>query len=93
MTKLPRHLEANHTLDADSLAYIHRASDVGVYDIRGLGAKRKVPHFHRVRHAVASTTINASSLSVFLGTRAPFANAATVRHVIEKRMAAPISVA
>jgi len=54
MTRLPRHLEANHTLDADSLAYIHRAAEVGVYDIRGLGAKRRLPHFDDLTFLTAS---------------------------------------
>jgi glutamate synthase domain-containing protein 2 len=31
--------------DRDILDYIHRASTTGLYEIRGLGAVRKVPHF------------------------------------------------
>ncbi|MGB6348166.1 MAG: FMN-binding glutamate synthase family protein [Methyloceanibacter sp.] len=33
------------TFDAQSIAEIHRAAATGLYDIRGFGAKRKVPHF------------------------------------------------
>src|SRR6201988_1513645 len=31
--------------DPHSVAEIHRAAQTGIYDIRGAGAKRKVPHF------------------------------------------------
>src|SRR5574343_581094 len=31
--------------DRSTLDYIHRASNTGLYEIRGLGAKRKLPHF------------------------------------------------
>ncbi|MEZ5832270.1 MAG: FMN-binding glutamate synthase family protein [Dongiaceae bacterium] len=33
------------TFDPHSVAEIHRAAQTGIYDIRGGGAKRKVPHF------------------------------------------------
>src|SRR6204780_1029342 len=33
------------TFDAFSLAEIRRAAATGIYDIRGFGAKRKLPHF------------------------------------------------
>ena len=33
------------TFDRDSIAQIQRAAATGIYDIRGGGAKRKVPHF------------------------------------------------
>src|ERR1700755_2792380 len=33
------------TFDAASLAEIRRAAATGIYDIRGAGTKRKVPHF------------------------------------------------
>src|SRR6201996_6340031 len=33
------------TFDAASLAEIRRAAATGIYDIRGGGAKRKLPHF------------------------------------------------
>ena len=35
------------TFDPHSVAEIHRAAQTGIYDIRGAGAKRKVPHFSR----------------------------------------------
>ena len=33
------------TFDQDAIAQIQRAAATGIYDIRGGGAKRKVPHF------------------------------------------------
>jgi glutamate synthase domain-containing protein 2 len=33
------------TFDEHAIAEIHRAAQTGIYDIRGGGAKRKVPHF------------------------------------------------
>ena len=33
------------TFDAHTIAEIHRAAATGIYDIRGFGAKRKLPHF------------------------------------------------
>ena len=33
------------TFDKYAIAEIHRAAATGIYDIRGFGAKRKVPHF------------------------------------------------
>ena len=33
------------TFDAHAIAEIHRAAATGIYDIRGFGAKRKLPHF------------------------------------------------
>ena len=33
------------TFDEHSIAEIHRAAATGIYDIRGAGAKRKLPHF------------------------------------------------
>ena len=38
-------LRESATFPADVLAEIHRAADQGIYDIRGFGAKRKVPSF------------------------------------------------
>ncbi len=40
-----RALRESSTFPADVLAEIHRAADQGIYDIRGFGAKRKVPSF------------------------------------------------
>jgi len=39
------HLEESATFDRRTIDYIHRAAATGLYEIRGLGAKRKVPHF------------------------------------------------
>ncbi len=33
------------TFDPHTIAEIHRAAATGIYDIRGFGAKRKLPHF------------------------------------------------
>src|SRR6201996_7591254 len=33
------------TFDQHSIAEIHRAAATGIYDIRGAGTKRRVPHF------------------------------------------------
>lgn len=38
-------LEESHTLSREVQAYIRRAAEHGVYEIRGLGAKRAVPTF------------------------------------------------
>jgi len=37
--------EESASFDRGTLDYIHRASNTGLYEIRGLGAKRKLPHF------------------------------------------------
>ena len=37
--------EESAGFDRSTLDYIHRASNTGLYEIRGLGAKRKLPHF------------------------------------------------
>jgi methylamine---glutamate N-methyltransferase subunit C len=37
--------EESASFDRSTLDYIHRASVTGLYEIRGLGAKRKLPHF------------------------------------------------
>ncbi|HJZ45350.1 MAG TPA: FMN-binding glutamate synthase family protein, partial [Hyphomicrobiaceae bacterium] len=36
---------ASATFDEFSLSEIRRAAATGIYDIRGFGAKRRVPHF------------------------------------------------
>ncbi|MBS0243687.1 MAG: FMN-binding glutamate synthase family protein, partial [Proteobacteria bacterium] len=36
---------ASATFDRATIAEIHRAAATGIYDIRGFGAKRKLPHF------------------------------------------------
>jgi len=43
MKNEPDSNEESYSYDSHTLAYIHRAAETGVYDIRGLGAKRKVP--------------------------------------------------
>ena len=35
---------ASATFDAHAIAEIQRAAATGIYDIRGFGAKRKLPH-------------------------------------------------
>jgi glutamate synthase domain-containing protein 2 len=39
------HLEESATFDRNAIDYVQRASATGLYEIRGLGAKRRVPHF------------------------------------------------
>src|SRR5208282_6843606 len=41
-------------LNAGALEYIHRAAEYGLYDIRGLGAKRKLPTFDDLVFLTAS---------------------------------------
>lgn len=38
-------LRESATFDRNAIHEIQRAADTGIYDIRGFGAKRKVPHF------------------------------------------------
>jgi methylamine---glutamate N-methyltransferase subunit C len=38
-------LRESATFDRATIAEIHRAAQTGIYDIRGAGAKRRVPHF------------------------------------------------
>lgn len=40
-----RYLEESATFDRQIIRYIQRAAATGLYEIRGLGAKRRVPHF------------------------------------------------
>ena len=42
---VPAGLRESATFDRDTIAEIQRAAREGIYDIRGFGAKRKVPHF------------------------------------------------
>ncbi len=46
--------EVSHHYDAATLDYIQRAAETGVYDIRGLGAKRRVPSFDDLTFLTAS---------------------------------------
>jgi glutamate synthase domain-containing protein 2 len=41
----PLQLEESATFDGSVLSYIQRAAATGLYEIRGLGAKRRVPNF------------------------------------------------
>src|SRR5215831_16471571 len=41
----PKQLEESASFNQQVLHYIHRAAETGLYDIRGLGAKRSVPTF------------------------------------------------
>jgi glutamate synthase domain-containing protein 2 len=41
----PRDLRESATFDRHAIAEIQRAAREGIYDIRGAGAKRRVPHF------------------------------------------------
>ena len=43
MSQRPLNQEENASYDRHTLAYIHLAAERGVYDIRGLGAKRRLP--------------------------------------------------
>ena len=49
-------LEESFLYDRHVLEYIHRASEHGLYDIRGLGAKRKVPNFDDLVFLTASAS-------------------------------------
>ena len=64
------------TFDEHSIAEIHRAAATGIYDIRGFGAKRKVPHFDDLLFLGASISRyplegyrEKCSTDVMLGTR------------------------
>ena len=46
--------EESATFDRATLDYIHRACATGLYEIRGLGAKRKLPHFDDLVFLAAS---------------------------------------
>jgi glutamate synthase domain-containing protein 2 len=45
MTVDPRYLRPSHSFPPQVIREIHRAADEGVYEIRGFGAKRKLPTF------------------------------------------------
>lgn len=45
MLEKPWNLRYSHTFSPDVIAEIRRAADTGLYDIRGFGAKRKLPTF------------------------------------------------
>jgi len=52
---LPAH-EESYSFNRHVLAYIHRAADTGLYDIRGLGAKRSLPTFDDLVFLTASAS-------------------------------------
>ncbi|MBX9925292.1 MAG: FMN-binding glutamate synthase family protein [Hyphomicrobiaceae bacterium] len=67
---------ASATFDRHAIAEIHRAAATGIYDIRGGGAKRKVPHFDDLLFLGASISRyplegyrETCSTNVVLGTR------------------------
>jgi len=47
-------LEESWGYDRDVIQYIHKAAAHGLYEIRGLGAKRKLPHFDDLLFLAAS---------------------------------------
>jgi glutamate synthase domain-containing protein 2 len=48
--------EESHTFDRTVIDYIQRAAATGLYEIRGLGAKRRVPHFDDLVFLAGSIT-------------------------------------
>src|SRR5271155_5706029 len=49
-------LEESAGFDRQVLAYIHQAAESGLYDIRGMGAKRRVPSFDDLVFLTASAS-------------------------------------
>jgi glutamate synthase domain-containing protein 2 len=49
-----KHLEESWTLNTGALEYVHRAAERGLYEIRGLGAKRKLATFDALVFLTAS---------------------------------------
>ena len=52
----PDPLAARASFDADVMAYIRRATQCGLYDIRGMGAKRRLPTFDDLVFLTASAS-------------------------------------
>src|SRR6266851_4697595 len=50
------HREESFTFDRHVLEYIHQAAEHGLYDIRGLGAKRRLPTFDDLVFLTASAS-------------------------------------
>ncbi|MDC0935159.1 FMN-binding glutamate synthase family protein [Pirellulales bacterium] len=50
------HVEESASFNSNALAYIHQAAERGIYDIRGLGAKRHVPTFDDLVFLTASAS-------------------------------------
>src|SRR6202162_2155524 len=51
-----KHLEESSTLNSEAFEYIHRAAERGLYEIRGLGARRKLPTFDDLVFLTASVS-------------------------------------
>jgi hypothetical protein len=69
-------LRESATFDRVTMAEIRRAAETGIYDIRGFGAKRKLPHFDDLLFLGASMSRyplegyrEACETKVVLGTR------------------------
>src|SRR5215472_812355 len=52
--KKAMHPEESYSFNRDVIAYIHQAAERGVYDIRGMGAKRRLPTFDDLLFLTAS---------------------------------------
>ncbi|MEJ2451986.1 MAG: FMN-binding glutamate synthase family protein [Gammaproteobacteria bacterium] len=52
----PVYKETNHSYDSSVLHYINQASEHGLYEIRGLGAKRTLPNFDDLTFLTASAS-------------------------------------
>src|ERR1700685_665449 len=50
------HLEESASFNRQVLAYIHQAAESGLYEIRGLGAQRRVPAFDDLVFLTASVS-------------------------------------
>jgi glutamate synthase domain-containing protein 2 len=50
------HLEESFSFDRHAIDYIRRASEFGLYDIRGMGAKRRLPTFDDLTFLSASAS-------------------------------------
>src|SRR3712207_8345407 len=46
----------SHLYNRDVQAWVRKAANRGIYDIRGMGAKRKVPHFDDLVFLTASAS-------------------------------------
>ena len=51
---MSKYLEESFTFNAGALEYINRAAERGLYEIRGLGAKRRLPTFDDLVFLTAS---------------------------------------
>lgn len=52
----PVYMEANYSYDSSVLHYINQAAEHGLYEIRGLGAKRSLPTFDDLSFLTASAS-------------------------------------